>query len=73
LDALGWHGRSIDILTTSQVTDAIGHFKKSVLSDPERRTAYINLVDHRSYAIFEMMRMLKQNDRHHLQLVSILE
>jgi hypothetical protein len=50
LDALGWHGRCINLLPINQVQEALILFKKSLLpSDNSNiRNAYIKMKDHRS-------------------------
>lgn len=63
LDAIGWHGRSMDLLSIAQADEAINLFKKSVLGDADRRNSYINLVDHRSYAIFDIVKILEKSDK----------
>ena len=52
-DALGWHGRTLNLLSLNQVQEALLLFKKSVLptDNIDIRNAYIKMRDHGSQAI----------------------
>ena len=51
------------MLSIAQVDEGLSLFKKSVLTDAERRNSYINLVDHRSYAIFDVIKIVKSSEK----------
>jgi len=53
LDALGWYGRCLNILTVTQVQEALTLFKKALVPTDKLliRNQFIKMRDHRSNAI----------------------
>ena len=61
IDALGWHGRCLNLLSLNEVQEALILFKKSLLPSDNSsvRNAYIKMKDHRSNAIVTLVGSLR--------------